>query len=405
MVRRELVRRSRVRRLPHVPGHRQGTLRRCLERFSHVPVCACASFTCTLHTSFLSRLTLPSMSVCQGTHCASWCNAFTTSFSVFTACQGCTAHKSGLAVGVTFATSPNVCAGAKPTGVVGGINWDNQPCVQNGVIAAVEQAGGDVTLGYEGGLNVDGRTPITTPYYQNGMCPVNVHWHLGTEHRSAGEYDENGSGPSHRRELAANARLGMQCHHYDSTDAKFTTEFEWKHCTGMHVGETYEVHWPHSAAGACGTLDQFQTPFYDGVFCSSTAVGLVLSGAITSWNAIGVQAQVFTIVNDEDYYYPDLMRGMIVDGDFGSDIAAYTGSTTGTSRDNSICSSYAPITWQVDRKCHMISASTFDKMCADMKAQKDDMSGDVYPHGSRELVANQFTANNLAQQSNPLFRE
>ena len=43
---------------------------------------------------------------------------------------------------------------------------------------------------------------------------------------------------------------------------------------------------------------------------------------------------------------------------------------------------------------HVISASTYDKMCADMKAQKDDMSGNVYPHGSRELVANQFTANN-----------
>jgi hypothetical protein len=61
---------------------------------------------------------------------------------------------------------------------------------------------------------------------------------------------------------------------------------------------------------------------------------------------------------------------MIVDGDFGADLAIYTGSSTGTSRDNEICSPYAPITWQVDRKCHMISASSFDKMCADMMAQR-----------------------------------
>lgn len=27
------------------------------------------------------------------------------------------------------------------------------------------------------------------------MCPVNVHWHLGTEHYSKGEYDEEGRGP------------------------------------------------------------------------------------------------------------------------------------------------------------------------------------------------------------------
>jgi hypothetical protein len=30
-------------------------------------------------------------------------------------------------------------------------------------------------------------------------------------------------------------------------------------------------------------------------------------------NAVGVQGQVFTIVNDESYFYPDMIRGMIVD--------------------------------------------------------------------------------------------
>merc|ERR1712137_315865 len=47
---------------------------------------------------------------------------------------------------------------------------------------------------------------------------------------------------------------------------------------------------------------------------------------------------------------------------------------------------YTPITWQVDRKCHMISASSLDKLCADMKTMKDDMSKDLHPHGARELV-------------------
>merc|ERR1712242_619022 len=110
----------------------------------------------------------------------------------------------------------------------------------------------------------------------------------------------------------------------------------------------------------------------------------------------GVQGQVFTIVNDEDYYYPELIRGMIVDSekDMGQKITVYSGSTTGTSRNNQICSSYAPITWQVDRKCHLISASSFDKMCADMLQMRDDMSGDIHPHGSRELVFRNLTANN-----------
>merc|ERR1711982_127265 len=98
-------------------------------------------------------------------------------------------------------------------------------------------------------------------------------------------------------------------------DVKFNTEYGWKHCTDMHVGETYEVHWPHSALGACGTTDQYQTPFYDGVFCNfQSLLGGVLPAAQSIADAIGVQGQVFTIVNDEKYYYPDLIRGMIVDG-------------------------------------------------------------------------------------------
>ena len=101
-------------------------------------------------------------------------------------------------------------------------------------------------------------------------------------------------------------------------------------------------------------------------------------------------------MNDEQYYYPDLIKGMMVAGDYGQDLAIYTGSTTGTSRNNvASCSGYSPITWQVDRKCHLISASTFDKMCADMKAQLDDMSDDLHPHGAREVVAPQYTANNM----------
>jgi Delta carbonic anhydrase len=216
--------------------------------------------------------------------------------------------------------------------------------------------------------------------------------HLGAEHYSVGEFDELGLGPSEihtRRKLSGKAREGFQCRLYDEKDPMFTTEYEWKHCMEMEVGQTYEVHWPHSAAGACGTLNQFQTPFYDGVFCNKE---LITDTAAQ----IGVQAQVFTIVNDESYFYPDLMRGMIVDtsSQLGVDLATYTGSTTGDKVNNTVCSPYTPITWQVDRKCHLISASTFDKMCADMKAQRDDMSDDLEAHGSRTLVGDNLAADN-----------
>lgn len=169
------------------------------------------------------------------------------------------------------------------------------------------------------------------------------------------------------------------------------------------------MHWPHSKAGSCGTPNQFQTPFYDGVFCrfgqsadgSKNYSELLEEGTVDLLGGpglahqVGVQAQVFTIINDEDFFYPDLMRGMIIDGEHGADMAHYTGSTIGTTRSNTVCSSYTPITWQVDRKCHLISASAFDKMCADMKTQRDDMSDDLHAHGAREVVLPEFAANNL----------
>merc|ERR1712176_1050803 len=296
--------------------------------------------------------------------------------------------------------SPNICENKKPAK---GSGFDNLACMVDGVIEAAEQAGANVTAGYNGEMESKSMSgPILTDYFHAGLCPVNVHWHLGTEHYSAGQYDFDGKGPdshvydSGTRRLADEARLGFRCHYYDTADKKFTEEYKWHHCTDMYVGETYEVHWPHSTIGACNTPDQFQTPFYDGVFCNPGNADL--TGVDTAKN-IGVQSQIFTVVNDEAYYYPDLMRGMIIDGDYGADMAVYTGSTTGTTRNNTVCSAYTPITWQVDRKCHLISASSFDKMCADMKSQKDDMSNDLYHTGSRVLVANSLAANN--QQDKP----
>ena len=95
---------------------------------------------------------------------------------------------------------------------------------------------------------------------------------------------------------------------------------------------------PHSAAGACGTVNQYQTPFYDGVFCNLPMEAFVTLQPQDIASAVGVHGEVFTIVNDEEYFYSDMIRGMIVDGEHGQDIAYYTGSTTGTSRDNEMCS-------------------------------------------------------------------
>lgn len=307
----------------------------------------------------------------------------------------------------------NYCAGQK---AVTEPALNNRDCVVNAVIEAGEQAGADITANFTG-THSSTIEPIRNRYFTTGLCPVNVHWHLGAEHRSEGQFDENGSAPPGlagtpdmqapphvggrrlRRLQYDEVRYGYACHHYDAGNSMFTREYNWQHCLDMHVGETYEVHWPHSAIGACGTPYQYQTPFYDGVFCGITPelLGTLAADPQSIANAVGVQGQVFTIVNDENYYYPELIRGMIVDeeNNMGIDVGVYTGSTTGTSRDNTICSAYTPITWQVDRKCHLISASSFDKMCADMKQMRDDMSSDLHPHGARVLSWQNYTAPNL----------
>lgn len=172
----------------------------------------------------------------------------------------------------------NVCAGKKP-------ELPDAPCIVDAMTNVGPQAGANVTAGYNGNMVVD-HVPITTPYWQNGMCPVNVHWHLGAEHYSVGEYDETGTGPNAGdADLDGGVREGYQCKYYNATDPKFTRPYDWKYCKFMEVGATYEVHWPHSAAGACGTPNQYQTPFYDGVFCTD---GVLTDTA----SQIGVQAQV-----------------------------------------------------------------------------------------------------------------
>ena len=88
-------------------------------------------------------------------------------------------------IDTVFATdSVNYCENKNP-------KWENTDCVH----LPGPQAGANVTAGYRGYMNVS-YTPNTNNYWQSSMCPVNVHWHLGTEHYSVGEYDEFGYGPN-----------------------------------------------------------------------------------------------------------------------------------------------------------------------------------------------------------------
>merc|ERR1712083_204178 len=95
------------------------------------------------------------------------------------------------------------------------------------------------------------------------------------------------------------------------------------------------------------------------------------------------------------YQNDDLFSHAWIDESHWVDVAKYVGSTTGTSRDNEEFSMYAPITWQVDRKCHMVSAKSFDIMCKKMLEQADDLTYETHPHGARELVNDTWSSANV----------
>ena len=87
------------------------------------------------------------------------------------------------------------------------------------------------------------------------------------------------------------------------------------------------------------------------------------------------------------------------------------GSTTGQKNGNDFTPGGAhcrgtggAVTWQVDRGCHKISARAFDNLCRQMLNNNkyptcgDDMSGDTYPHNSRETTHPAITTNQVMKE-------
>merc|ERR1711879_39158 len=207
------------------------------------------------------------------------------------------------------------------------------------------------------------------------LVQTNVHFHLGAEHYSQGQYDQK----SNDRRLATDGDVaaGYMC----DTTGYNTDAYEFQYCKNVKVGETYEIHYPYSSAGAvAAALDDDVTSLSDGL--GSAANGRSLLNPF-----LVVQGQVFFIVNDDNYYYDDMVHGWQT-GLAAEDSVMYAGSTTGPSHTNEVCSPYA-VSWHVDRKCHPVSAKAFDKMCQDMKTEYD-MYADTYPHGSRILLDKAF---------------
>jgi len=214
------------------------------------------------------------------------------------------------------------------------------------------------------------------------LTHVNTHYHLGAEHKSSGEYDKLHT--TSRKLLSGDTEYGFYCDDVAAVSALTSAQkaaYDFQYCKETEVGKTYELHYVYSSGGK--------------------AMGDGLGGAFAVQNnpTVVVRGQVFHIVNDAAY---DLPSGNLMDGMLQSfpgttdtlnlkDVTVYSGSTTGRSYNNADSCSPYQITWQVDQKCRLISAKSFDAMCKKMKYEYE-MSADAHPHQSRDLVSNELSS-------------
>merc|ERR1719453_2113546 len=90
---------------------------------------------------------------------------------------------------------------------------EEDPAYGNNTIV-VNECSKSPELGPEGNLD-----PILVDYSLTDLCPVNVHWHLGAEHRSEGQYDEEGSSPVGRAGTPANVNPNTGGRRLEEVDA------------------------------------------------------------------------------------------------------------------------------------------------------------------------------------------
>lgn len=226
------------------------------------------------------------------------------------------------------------------------------PCVD-----AEPQAPRDVSVGASG--NLAPRTAVIPLSDVPNLVHVNTHFHLGAEHRSAGQYDIE---PDTKAEGIV---PGFMCDTSSLTSDEMLP-YDFQHCHDVEVGKSYEFHWVRSSHGS--------------------SIGPGLGGAFARGlnPLVAVQAQVFYVANmGSNHSHPNLAHEY--DAASAAETVSYMGSTTGTSWDNEYCSPLA-VSWHVDPQCHCLSAASLDEMCRVMK-EDYGAEADAHPHNSRTLVS------------------
>jgi hypothetical protein len=252
---------------------------------------------------------------------------------------------------------------------------------------AEPQAPRDLSTGATGEMTPKAAT--LTDAQANFLPLVNIHYHLGAEHKSddyniatdSTAYDAANNRrlgeEGFQRRLGEEVRPGFMCKTSDLSSDQLK-EYTFQYCKGqVSVGKSYEVHYVHSSAGYTTEMLAGLTDI-DGI---DDGLGGAANGRGLLNPMVVVQGQVYQIVNGADEV-SDMLSGWTVPGH--TNAVMYPGSTTGQSHDNAVCSPYS-ITWHVDKTCHRVSPASFDNMCKQMK-EKYGLEVDLYPHGSRKIL-------------------
>ncbi|CAJ1454553.1 unnamed protein product [Effrenium voratum] len=259
---------------------------------------------------------------------------------------------------------------------------------------AEPQAPRNVTCGFVGEKKARVKPLDTDAVFK--FIQANLHFHLGAEHLSAGEYDLDSPPPG--VEKASSVAPGKFCGLCD-IPAQQLQPFDFEHCKNVSVGNTYEFHWVFSTgAPLVGLRDDGE----EGQLGITDGLGGALNRTINP--KVIVRGQACRIINNAS-----LDTEEKIDADYADFLTQwrqpplgqgvrYMGSTTGNSFDDEVCSPIE-VNWHVDTKCCTLSAQAFDRTC---KAMYDEgLREDLKPKGSRAPVSAANSATVIYPLSEP----
>ena len=214
---------------------------------------------------------------------------------------------------------------------------------------------------------------------------MNIHFHLGAEHKSNSYNNGTDSEAYDEGSKEFSVRPGWMCP-ISGLDQTQLEPYNFTSCLGpdVLVGKSYEIHYVHSTAGVDANTS-------DGRNSDDLSDGL--GGAANGRNQLnpmivveGLIVQIVQGAQDIDLF--TAWDSASVDHNKS---VIYSGSTTGTSHDNSKCSPYI-ITWHVNKECIQVSPQSFDNLCQVLR-DKYNKAIDIKAQGSRILVDPDYVVN------------